>query len=243
MKTSKYNRKKKRTIASQKTSWTNIAINYAKEASDKKNSKRFGKWIKLAAERFLRDLNRAKGTNKPFEYIEVEANKICDFISNLPHVEGTWKTENIVLEPFQIFFLCNLFGFRNFDGTRRFTSALLAMARKNAKSSLAAGIGLYCLTMENERGPQVISAATTGDQAAIVFKIAKRQADKRPQLREAFNVECFTRAITCYENGGLFKAKMADYLRLLTPKHPHKTDLILPAPFSMKYTPTKPTIF
>ena len=186
--------------------WTDIAKNYAKEALDKNNSKRFGKWIRLAADRFLKDLERVKLPDNLFKYSELEANKICDFISNLPHVEGEWKTENITLEPFQIFFLCNLFGFRNFDGTRRFTSALFAVARKNAKSSLAAGIGLYCLTMENERGPQVISAATTGDQAAIVFKIAKRMADKQSQLREAFNVECFTRAISCYESGGLFKA-------------------------------------
>ena len=186
--------------------WTNIAKDYAREALDVKNSKRFGKWVKLAAERFLKDFERTKISGNLFKYSETEANNICDFISNLPHVEGTWKSENITLEPFQIFFLCNLFGFRNLDGTRRFTSVLLGMARKNAKSSLAAGIGLYCLTMENERGPQVISAATTGDQAAIVFKIAKRMADKQLQLREAFNVECFTRAISCYDNGGLFKA-------------------------------------
>lgn len=188
-----------------KTSWTDTAKAYAKDALDKKNGKRFGKWIKLAAERFLKDLDRA-GKNCQYKYSEVDADKVCDFISNLPHVEGTWKSENITLEPFQVFFLCNLFGFRNLDGTRRFTSALFACARKNAKSSLAAGIGLYCLTMEKERGPQVISAATTGDQAGIIFKIAKRMADKRPQLREAFNVECFTRAISCYDNGGLFKA-------------------------------------
>lgn len=189
-----------------KETWTDIAKNYAREALDKRNSKRFGKWIKLSAERFLKDIDRAKRFGNSFKYSEIEANKICDFISNLPHVEGTWKTENITLEPFQVFFLCNLFGFRNLDGTRRFTSVLFGMARKNAKSSLAAGIGLYCLAMENEKGPQVISAATTGDQAAIVFKIAKRMADKRKQLREAFNIECFTRAISCYDNGGLFKA-------------------------------------
>jgi phage terminase large subunit-like protein len=186
--------------------WTDIAKNYAKEALDTKNNKRFGKWIRLSAERFLKDFDWAKKPGNPFQYSASEANKICDFISNLPHVEGTWKTEHITLEPFQVFFLCNLFGFRNLDGTRRFTSVLFAMSRKNAKSSLAAGIGLYCLTMENEKGPQVISAATTGDQAAIVFKIAKRMADKQSQLREAFNIECFTRAISCYDNGGLFKA-------------------------------------
>jgi len=187
-------------------SWTSTAIEYAKESLDKKNLKRFGKLIRLASERFLNDLDKSKVKNNSFIYSELEADKVCDFISNLPHVEGEWKSENITLEPFQIFFLCNLFGFRNHDGTRRFTSALFAVARKNAKSSLASGIGLYCLTMENERGPQVISAATTGDQAAIIFKIAKRMADKRPQLREAFNVQCFTRAIACYENNGLFKA-------------------------------------
>ena len=194
-------------------SWTATAITYAKDAVDKKNSKRFGKWIQLAAERFLKDLEKAdlskaaqRAQNPSFVYSEKEARKACEFISNLPHVEGTWKSANITLEPFQIFFLCNLFGFRCPDGTRRFTSALFALARKNAKSSLAAGIGLFCLTMEPETGPQVISAATTGDQAAIIFKIAKRMADKRPDLRAAFNVECFNRAIACYENNGLFKA-------------------------------------
>jgi phage terminase large subunit-like protein len=189
-----------------KTPWTEIAKGYAKDALDKKNIKRFGKWIRLAADRFIKDLERARKDTNSFCYSEVEADKVCDFISNLPHVEGEWKSDNITLEPFQVFFLCNLFGFRNLDGTRRFTSALFAIARKNGKSSLAAGVGLYCLTMEGERGPHVISAATTGDQAAIVFKIAKRMADKTPKLREAFNLECFTRAISCYENGGLFKS-------------------------------------
>jgi phage terminase large subunit-like protein len=110
------------------------------------------------------------------------------------------------LDPFQVFFLCNLFGFRKKnDGTRRFTSALLAIARKNAKSTLASAIGLYCLTMEDEVGPQVISAATTGDQAAIVFNTAKRMVDKTAALREAFNLEPFMRAVACYSNGGMFK--------------------------------------
>lgn len=186
--------------------WTDIAKKYAEETLEKKNENRFGKWIKLAAKRFLRDLDKAKLPDNPFKYSDIESKKICDFISNLPHVEGTWKSKKITLEPFQVFFLCNLFGFRNLDGTRRFTSALFAMARKNAKSTLVAGIGLYCLTMEDEIGPQVISAATTGDQAAIVFRIAKRQADKEPQFREAFNVETYTRAVNCLDNGGLFKA-------------------------------------
>ena len=116
------------------TSWTEIAKSYAKDATNKKNCKRFGKWIRLAGDRFIKDLDRSRVAGNSFEYSDVEAGKVCDFISNLPHVEGEWKSENITLEPFQVFFLCNLFGFRNLDGTRRFTSALFAMARKNAKA-------------------------------------------------------------------------------------------------------------
>jgi len=156
--------------------------------------------------RYLNDLKRAGKQNPPFIFDEDEAAHVCNFISSLPHVEGSWDTDNIELSDFQVFFLVNLFGFRNHDGSRRFSAALFAVARKNAKSTLAATIGLYCLTMENENGPQAISAATTGDQARIVFNVAKRMVDKTPDLREAFNLQAFTRSIACYSNGGMMKA-------------------------------------
>jgi phage terminase large subunit-like protein len=213
--------------------WTQIAKDYAKSSTLKANKDKFGKWMKLACKRFLDDLSRANDKSKrTFYYSEAEAARVCEFVSSLPHVEGTWKTATITLEPFQVFFLCNLFGFRNMDGHRRFTSALYATARKSAKSTLAGAIGLYCLTMENEQGPQIISAATTGDQAAIVFNAAKRMVDKTPDLRTAFRVEPFTRAIACYANGGMMrpinaKASTQDGLNpsciILDEIHAHKT--------------------
>ena len=111
-----------------------IAKDYAKSASAVSNKNKFGKWTKLACRRFLDDLKRSKGADRPFLYSEKEAKKACEFIEGMPHVEGRWRTDNITLEPFQIFFLCNLFGFRRTDGCRRFTSALLALSRKNAKA-------------------------------------------------------------------------------------------------------------
>ena len=123
----------------------------------------------------------------------------------LPHVEGVWESPTIRLEPAQVFFVCNLFGFRNVDGTRRFTTALFAVARKNAKSALAAAILLYVFCTEAEVGPQVLSAATTGDQARIVWGVAKRMVEKVPALREAFTLEPFANAIARYEVGGTFR--------------------------------------
>lgn len=192
--------------------------------------------MRLACARFLKDLKRASTKNPPFIFSDCEVDRVCDFISYLPHVEGKWGSDNINLLGFQVFFLANLFGFRNLDGSRRFTSALFAIARKNAKSTLAAAIGLYCLTMEDENGPQVISAATTGDQARIVFNVGQRMVAKTKDLREAFNLEAFTRAIASYGNGGVMryinaKASTQDGLNpscaILDEIHAHRTHDLL----------------
>lgn len=161
--------------------------------------------MRLAAKRFLADLKRAQRKRPPFFWSPEQANAACEFIEQLPHVEGVWDSPTITLEPSQVFFICNLFGFRNPDGSRRFTTALFAVARKNAKSALAAAILLYVFCTEPEMGPQVLSAATTGDQARIVWGVAKRMVEKVSDLREAFTLEPFANAIARYEVGGTFR--------------------------------------
>lgn len=192
-------------MANAQRDYVQIAIDYATDAVNDKDRKRFGKWVRLAAKRFLKDLERAKKKNCTFIFDEWHAIDACDFIEKLPHVEGQWDTENVVMHPSHVLFVVSLFGFRNRDGTRRFTTALFAVARKNAKSFLCSAILLYCLCCETENGPQVISAATTGSQARIVFNVAKRIVEKVADLREAFTLEPFANAIARYEVGGTFK--------------------------------------
>lgn len=192
-------------MASGQRNYIAIAIEYAEAAVADTERKRFGKWVCLAAKRFLDDLKRAKKKGNSFKFDAWHATDACDFIEKLPHVEGTWDTENVVMHPSHILFVVNLFGFRNQDGTRRFTTGLFAVARKNAKSFLCSAILLYCFCCETENGPQVISAATTGSQARIVFNVAKRIVEKLADLREAFTLEPFANAIARYEVGGTFK--------------------------------------
>lgn len=183
-----------------------IAFDYATEAVADKKGRKHGKWLRLAAARFLKDLKRAKNKRPPFTFEPWYANDPCDFIERLPHVEGTWDTPNIVMHPSHVFFVVQLFGFRNKAGRRRFTSALFNVARKNAKSTLASGILLYCECCEDDPGAQVISAATTYDQAAIIFKTAKKMVEKKHALREHFGLEVFSKSIARYETGASFKA-------------------------------------
>jgi len=182
-----------------------IALAYAKEASDLKNKKKFGVWIRLAAKRFLNDLERCKKKGGLFYFDEWHANDVCHFAELLPHVEGVWDSPNIVLHRSHVFFLVQLFGFRKLDGTRRFTTALFAVGRKNAKSTIASIIGLYCQNCEGEVGPQVVTGATTGQQARIVFGVAKKMVEKTSALREAFNLMPFANSIVSYHNGGSYK--------------------------------------
>lgn len=111
-----------------------------------------------------------------------------------------------MLQPAQIFFVVQLFGFRKHNGKRRFTEVVFATARKNAKTTLAAAILLSCFALEKESGAQVLSAATTGAQARIVWKIAKEMVDKLPDLRGTFEMEAFANTITRYDTAGIFKA-------------------------------------
>jgi len=183
-----------------------VADAYARAAVADVAGRRFGVLTRLGAERYLRDRKRAAATKgAPFTFDPEAANDACSFLEKLPHIEGRWATPNVVLHASHVLFVVNVFGFRSSDGTRRFTSALFAVGRKNAKSWLAAAILLYCLCCEAEPGPQVITAATTGSQARIVFNIAKKIVDKTAALREAFSLETFANSIAAWGVAGSFK--------------------------------------
>jgi len=140
-----------------------------------------GKLEREACERFLRDLD-----TDPFEFHfdAIEATKACQFVESLPHIKGEWAKKGLllVLEPWQCFIVCNVFGWRGEDGLRRFRTAYVEVARKNAKSTLASAIALYMLVEDGEAGAEVYSAATTRNQAKIVFEVSRQMALRSPSL-------------------------------------------------------------
>lgn len=200
--------------------YVKVAKAYAQAAIKDRRRKKHGLLIQQAARRFLEDLKRAqKKRAPPFIFDAWHANDACDFIEKLPHVEGKWKTPNIELHPSHVFFVVQLFGFRKPKSVqvegwgdngkfhpRRFTSALFAVARKNAKSTLSGSILLYCMCCEPETGAQILSAATTYDQASIIFRIAKRMVEMTTDLRTAFGLHAWAKAITRFDEGASFKA-------------------------------------
>ena len=153
--------------------------------------------LRQAAKRFLEDLKRAGKRGAPFHFSREHANHACGWIELLPHVEGKWEKAEIVLHPAQLFFVVQLFGFRKADGTRRFTSALYATARKSGKSTLAAGILLYCQCCEDEPGAQVISAATTLPRKAQARAAASGRCNPKNGVQPTKTPQAMPRATRC----------------------------------------------
>lgn len=173
-----------------------IATDYARKVVEGKITA--CKWVKLACQRQLDDLER----DFPFKFDHKKANRICAFVEGLPHIKGEWakRRQKLILEPWQCFIYTTVFGWVSKEtGLRRFRIAYNEMARKNGKSAMSAPVGVYMLCADGEQGSEVYSAATTRDQAKIVWEGAKLMVEREPGLREAFGVE--TSAHSIYQAG------------------------------------------
>lgn len=85
-------------------------------------------------------------------------------------------------------------------GVRQHREGALWVARKNGKSTISAALALYMLCADGEPGAEVISAASSRDQAAIVFNEAKSMVERSPLLSQYCKV--YRREITCGDGHG-----------------------------------------
>lgn len=143
-------------------------------------------WVHRACERHRRDTQEANRRQLWFD--EVEATKAIAFFAHLKHTKGEWAGRPVILEAWQQFVLWNLFGWRCEDGTRRFRTSYLEVARKNGKTTLAAGLGLYLLLADGEPGAEIYSAATKRDQARLSHAEATRMAKASAPIRKEVKV-------------------------------------------------------
>jgi phage terminase large subunit-like protein len=128
----------------------------------------------------------AASTAQPGDvFDEREAARACAFFPRyLRHTKGRHARQIFNLEPWQRSIVRALFGWKRADGSRRFRTLYLEVPRKNGKTQLAAGLGLFCLFSDHEAGAEVYSVATDKDQASIVFNEAGRMRAKCPELRD-----------------------------------------------------------
>ncbi len=199
-----------------------------------------GKKVVLACRRHLNDLARAREGNWAYRFDAVLGSRVCRFAELLPHVKGEWaaRAELVHLEAWQIFILVSLFGWvRVSDGSRRFNLAYIEVARKNAKSTLAAIIGIYMFACDGEFGAEVYSGATKEDQALEVFRPALQMLDRSPELRMVLGVDIpssTSKKMRIGEDGSRFEVVVRDpgdgsspHCGIVDEYHEHDADTLL----------------
>lgn len=213
------------------------------------------KWVKAAAQRQLDDLARSKSDKSwPYVFNQEPAEKWCRFVELMPHVKGKqWAGQHIKLEGWQQFCICCIYGWvHRKTGLRRFRSAYLEVGRKNAKTSVLGALSLGHLTIDDELGAECYSAATTRDQARIVFNIAKQMAEKEPEFRHKFGVSVYENSLAIDSTGSKMTSLSAEGSTLdglntsfaaVDELHAHKTRKVFDVIDSSLGSRSQPLIF
>lgn len=118
-----------------------------------------------------------------YHFDEGRANRPIEFIERFcKQSKGEWAGKPVKLELFQKAFISALFGFIDERGNRKYKEAFFYVARKNGKSTLLAGLALYCLVADGEAGAECYSLATKLDQAKLIFNEAVNMVKQSPDL-------------------------------------------------------------
>lgn len=150
--------------------YKDIAIKYAEDVISGKQIA--GAEIVAACQRFLDDLKRddlefrAKEPDAAVTIMEgIFVHRKGEALDGTPLLGKPFK-----LQPFQIFIVYNLLGFY-YTGTqeRRFKEALILLARKNGKTSLAAALSFAVAIIQRKSGSTIYVVAAALKQALETF--------------------------------------------------------------------------
>lgn len=143
-----------------------------------------GYQIQLAAFRHLRDLQRQGDDDFPYTYSEEMVHRILKFASICPEI----KTKKPVkLMDWQKFILCQLIGWRNEFGDKRFTRSIVSVARHQGKTYLTAILVIYSFLVESigQSGQDFLASSINYKQTSKLMGYIKQM------LIEVFKSEPF----------------------------------------------------
>lgn len=188
-----------------------------------------GPLVRLACARHFRDLERwgagrasTRATGCTWRPDIVE--RVVAFFAEelvLPDVvDEDGVCASFVLAPYQAFKLGSMFGWMRADGHRRYRTHYWEEGKGNGKTPLGAGVGLYCMTQDGQKYPEVYSAAVSQAQANITWTDAKRMVDESPRLRDFVEITAHALVADPAIGGGKFVAVSSEY-RTLQGIRPH----------------------
>jgi len=196
-----------------------------------------GSHVVNQCKRHILDLKHGADRGLTFD-VERAAHAIGFFEDVLRLNGGQYEGAPFKLLRWQAFVVGSLFGWINEDESRRFRVAYVETAKGSGKSPLAAGIGMFGLTADNEARAEIYSAAAKKDQAQILFRDAVAMVDHSPQLRKRLHKSgigerCWN--IAYLKEGSFFRPISSDdaqsgsrpHIALIDEIHEHKTNNVV----------------
>ena len=122
-------------------------------------------------------------------YDKKKADKVITFFEKyLSHTKGEFAGKPFILLPWEKDLLRKLYGNVDKKGLRIYNQVYCQIAKKNGKSEFAAGLGLFSLCADDEKGAEVYSAAVDREQAGIVFSVACQMVEQNYQLKKNIKI-------------------------------------------------------
>lgn len=149
--------------------------------------------------------NIIQNPKSEWEFNERKANHAVEFVERYcKHSKGSMAGKPFIMELWQKAFVSTIFGIVDkISGYRKYQEAILIVARKNGKSTLASAIGLYLMVADGELGPEIYSVATKKDQSKIIWLEAKRMVKKSKSLNK--RIKGLVAEMVSEFNDGAFK--------------------------------------
>lgn len=122
---------------------------------------------------------------------------------------------NYLLLKWQSGYIRRLYGTHESDSARRqYWRSYLSMAKKQGKTFLVAGLPLYHLDVEADRDsifqPLAVSAASSRDQASLIFKAAASMVNSSASLSQRFKIIDSKHQIVKRNGNGIYEVLSAD---------------------------------
>jgi len=145
-------------------------------------------------------------------YDESRPQKVKTFIERyLKHSKGKYAGKPFILQDWQQNKIIKpLYGTVDKENNRQYRTCLVMVARKNGKTTLAAGLALYHLFADKEMGGEVYSAAVDKDQASLVFNEAANMVRQSPFLSARCKIIDSQKRIVFYRTNSFYRAIAAD---------------------------------
>ena len=135
---------------------------------------------------------------------------VVSFLECLTFTRGKWAGQPFRLLPWQMEAVDNFYGHVDESGRRLFQYLYLEIPKKNGKSELAAGLGLYHLVADGEKNGEVYIVAADRDNASIIYRAALTMVKASKLLSKRIKVRESTREMVDRASGTVLKVLSAE---------------------------------